>query len=377
VNSVRVNPVPVTFVSSSAKRGGTERYLTMLLDSLAAPWISGVVCLEDGPLVESLRRRGYPTEVVPTSKRLQDIIRSAWRLRKLLRRAGSRVVHADNLKAAVVAVLATRGSPIRVVWVKHDFSWDGWLARLVGRGCEQVVGVSSSVTRTFDSQARTKVRVIHHGLPPLNVDREAGRRLLLSALGVPAHSTIIALVGRLHPYKGHRELLEVIPTLLGHRRGIHFVFVGEEDESLPQYAASLKREIIAADLQDVVTFLGHRDDAIELISGCDLVVIPTIKDRAGFGREGFSYVGLEALVAGTPVVGYDHGALPELLDGCGALVPPGDRRALAAAILGIIEDPERRRRMARCGQQRAATSFVLSRMVSKTQQCYVEAARSR
>jgi glycosyltransferase involved in cell wall biosynthesis len=369
--------VPVTFVSSSAKRGGTERYLRMLLDSLSGAWISGVVCLEDGPLVESLRGRGYPTEVLRTSKRLHDIVWAAWRLRKLLRRANSRVVHADNLKAALVAVLATRGSRIPVVWVKHDFSWDGWLARLVGRACEQVVGVSSSVTRTFDGQARTNVRVIHHGLPALKVDREAGRRLILSALGPPAPSAVIALVGRLHPVKGHRELLEIIPSLLESCAGTRFAFVGGEDQSLLDYAADLKRDIVAADLQDVVTFLGHRDDAVDLISGCDLVVIPTVMDRAGFGREGFSYVGLEALAVGTPVVGYDHGGLPELLDDCGMLVPAGDRRALAATLLRVIEDTETRRRMAHCGRQRAARSFTLSSMVAKTQECYVEAARSR
>lgn len=369
--------VPVAFVVSAAQPGGTERYLEMLLDGLGQDWVSSVVCLEDGPLVETLRAHGYSTAVLPTSKRARDILASAWRLRKLLRRTNPKVLHADNLKAALISTLATWASPIPVVWVKHDFSWDGWLARFIGRRCEQVIGVSSAVTSTFNGRVRTKVRVVYNGLPAIEVDRDAGRQLMLSALGPPAPSTIVALVGRLHPAKGHRELLAVTPVLREHSPGARVVFVGGEDRSQRAYASALRREVAAADLDDVVTFLGHRDDAIELMSGCDLVVIPSVEEPAGFGREGFPYVGLEALAVGTPVVGYDHGGLPELLGDCGSLVPPGDRSALANAITRVVEDVELRRQMARCGRERRARLFTLTRTVEETRQCYLEVAKSR
>ena len=54
------------------------------------------------------------------------------------------------------------------------------------------------------------------------------------------------------------------------------------------------------------------------------------------GREGFPYVGLEAMAVGTPVVGYEHGGLPEMLGDCGLLVSPGDRNALGEAILHLL-----------------------------------------
>jgi glycosyltransferase involved in cell wall biosynthesis len=370
-----MNAVPVTFVTD-AQPGGTERYLTLLLGGLGPEWVRTVVCLEDG-LAERLRSRGYPARTLRVLRRKVDIPVAAWKLRQLLRTEGAAVIHADNLKAALVAILATRGTRVPVVWIKHDFSWDGWLARVIGRRCEQIIGVSAAVTSTFDDRTRTKVRVIHNGLPPKEIDRDAGRRLMLSALSTSSPSTILALVGRLHPAKGHRELLAVIPVLRERAPGTRVVFVGGEDRTQLAYANALRREVAAADLEDVVTFLGHRDDAMELISGCDLLAIPSVEEPPGFGREGFSYVALEALAVGIPVVGYDDGGLPELLGECGSLVPPGDRPALAGAIIRVLEDGELRRRMASCGRERAASLFALTRTVDETRQCYLEVAKSR
>jgi glycosyltransferase involved in cell wall biosynthesis len=365
--------VPVTFVTD-AQPGGTERYLTLLLDGLGPAWIRDVVCLEDG-LADRLRARGYPARTLKTSRRKADILATAWRLRRLVRSSDTGVVHADNLKAALISVLATRGISLPVVWVKHDFSWDGWLARLVGKRCEQVIGVSSSVTRTFDGQGDTNVRVVHNGLPPMQVDREAGRRRLLDLVGPPEPSAIVALVGRLNPLKGHRELLSVIPALRD-SAATRFVFLGGDDNSRPEFAAELRREVASAGLGDVVTFLGHQDGAVELIGGCDVVVIPTVCDSAGFGREGFPYVALEALAVGTPVVGYDHGGLPELLGECGLLIPPGDRGALGDSIRRLLDDPDLRDRLGRCGRKRVAEEFSLSATLRSMKTSYREATKS-
>ena len=169
-------PVRVAFVSSHASLGGAERYLELLLGALEPDWVSGVVCLASGPFVDVLRGHGYPTAVLPTSPRAPGILRSAWRLRRLLAKTKPAVVHANGVKAALVAVLATRGSPVPVIWVKHDFSWDGPRARRLGRRCAQVVGVSRAVNETFHSDPRVERHVVHNGLAPVQVDRREGRR---------------------------------------------------------------------------------------------------------------------------------------------------------------------------------------------------------
>lgn len=63
---------------------------------------------------------------------------------------------------------------------------------------------------------------------------------------------------------------------------------------------------------------------------------------------------LEAMTAGLPVVAFDCGAGPAevVVDGRnGLLVPPADVPALAAAIVSVIEDPDRRKAMGAAARQ--------------------------
>jgi glycosyltransferase involved in cell wall biosynthesis len=366
--------VPVTFVSSHARVGGAERYLEILLEGLDASWIQTIVCLEHGPLAEQLRARGYRTEVIHTGARAASLIRAAWMLRRLLRRRPTRVLHANGVKAAVVSVMAAVGTGVSVIWVKHDFSRDGLIARVVASRCSRIVGVSASVLSTFDGNRRPNLHVVHNGLPTTRVDRRLARRVLLDALGPPPANRIVGLVGRLDPIKGHRELLAILPELLEHVPGLRLAFIGGEDPSHLAHAEALRAEVRRSRTAPAVAFLGERADALQLIGGCDVLVIPSLRPPGRLGSEGFGYAGLEALVAGTPVVAYADGGLPELLGDSGVLVPPGNRDALRTAILRVLREDDLRNRLASCGRTRAETLFAPQRMIAAMEAHYRGAA---
>jgi glycosyltransferase involved in cell wall biosynthesis len=108
-----------------------------------------------------------------------------------------------------------------------------------------------------------------------------------------------------------------------------------------------------------VVELGHRDDAAALIAAVDVLTVPSGPDERGMGREGFGLAGVEALAAGTPVVGYADGALPEVLGDAAVLVAPGDRTALARAVAGLLGDSDRRAALAEAGRRRFAERYRL------------------
>ena len=368
-----MSAIPVLFVSSHARLGGSERYLTTLLEALGPVWVRGVVALEEGPLVAELRKAGVAVEVVETSARPPGILLSAWRLRRRISGPGVVVVHANGVKAALVATLAGLGTRARVVWVKHDYSFDGRLAHLIARRCAEVIGVSSAVTATFHGTMRSKVRVVHNGIGEVVVDREAGRRRLHELLGPPSPAAVVVLVARLEPVKGHRELLAVAESLAGAVTGARIAFIGGESAPYPGYPQELRAEVESAGLDEVVAFLGHREDALELMAGADVVAVPTAVGEHGPG-EGFGYTALEAMAVGTPVVGYAHGGLPELAGDCALLVTPGDRAALGRALLELLQDSVARDRLVRCGRERVAAQFSLERVASTMKERYAAVA---
>jgi glycosyltransferase involved in cell wall biosynthesis len=369
------DPVPVTFLISHAQRGGSERYLELLLDRLEQGWLRSVISLQAGPFVDRLRSRGLTVEIVETGPRL-SMLPAALRVRRLLRRQRPAVIHANGVKAALVATMATRATRMPVVWVKHDFSWDGWLGRRIGRRCDQVVGVSAAVTRTFGDSDRFRVRVIHNGIPPLKVDRETGRRLVRQLLGAEPEAVVV-LVGRLHPAKGQTELVEAAPRVLERQPGARFLLLGGEDPYQLAYARRVRERIGQLGLEAAFAIRGHHEDAPAVMSGSDLVAMPSGPDERGMGREGFGLVGIEAMAVGTPVVGYADGALPEVLGDRAELVPAGDREALADSIVALLDDPSRREQLGARGRAMVRERYSIDATAAGMRERYAEAASRR
>jgi glycosyltransferase involved in cell wall biosynthesis len=358
-------PLDIAFVSSHAKSGGSEAYLEALLDRLGAESVRIVVSLEDGPLVDRLRGRGLDVHVLETGAGPRALARSARRLRPLLRRAGADIVHANGVKAALVAALAR--TP-RLVWVKHDFSWDGPLAWLVAARSRRVVTVSRAVAATFPRPLRRRVRIVHTGIDVPATDRARARERLVEAAATPAGHALVGLIGRLHPVKGHEDLLAVAPRL---RDRATIVLIGGPDPSQSEHGEHVRD---LAGLHDNVVLLSHREDARELAAGLDVGVIASIP-WAGAGREGFPLVGLELLAAGTPVVAYEGGGVAELVGDAGILVDSGDRDALGAAIIRLLDDDELRADMSRRGIERARDHFSVDGWVAGFRRVYEETTR--
>jgi glycosyltransferase involved in cell wall biosynthesis len=366
----------VAFVSSYGVLGGSEIYLERLLRLVPRSSVRSVVSLGAGTLVERIRALGFELEVVPTSPHPWSIAVSSWKVRRRLLKVRPDVVHANGLKAAIVSVLAAGGTRVPVVWVRHDFSWEGWRARALASRCRRVICVSQALARTFPQSMANKIDVVHTGIPDITLDREDARRQVLRAIGDHTASPLVSLVGHLIPGKGHLELVEIAPRLLEEMPNARMLLVGDQPSALyGDYVKRLHERIARLGVAQAVTFLGHRDDALTVIAASDLVVLPSVSAYPTIETEGFPLIALEALAVGTPVVAYAVGGLPELLADCGTFAAAGDREGLLRAILRVATDRLAWERLSRCGQMRARRSFRQADMLEKLENVYRSARR--
>lgn len=154
-----------------------------------------------------------------------------------------------------------------------------------------------------------------------------------AALFTAANATRIAgrflFVGRLNAQKGLRDLLDALAWCPA-EISLDVVGSGDDADALKAHAAGLG--------------LGSR---VQWHGAVDRTALPPLYRRAQAvvmpsTQEGLGLVAVEAQLCRTPVIAYRSGGLPDVVDAQwgGVLVPPGDTRALAAAIQGVATHPE-------------------------------------
>jgi glycosyltransferase involved in cell wall biosynthesis len=165
-----------------------------------------------------------------------------------------------------------------------------------------------------------------------------------------ARRIVILTVGRLHPRKGQRFIIEALQALpAAQQKMIEYWLVGSDTKE--NYEEHLKEAAGRSGL--VVRFLGRvPDDELACIyRQADIFAMTSIDHRHSV--EGFGLVYLEAAAHGLPVVAHAVGGVPEaVVDGVtGLLVPPDNRDALCAAFSRLIADKDLRRRLGAAGRK--------------------------
>jgi glycosyltransferase involved in cell wall biosynthesis len=350
---------------------GPENLILALGSELLALGVRYIVVnLWDGdpPTVEldsEARGRGLESYIIGTSWGMNPVV--VPRLASLIRRLRPEVVHTHDVKAEFAALAAARLTGVSLVG-----SYYGRLA--MASRVLQLADLSRFLTfRAFDhvlanSRAqrdellrfrvpRQRVTIVPsfvhtRALRPPTPDERAGAR---AALRIPVDRPVLATVARLSQNKGHRYLLEALPSIRAQVPDLLYVISGEGDDPARGEGglrATLEQQVRTLGLTDHVRFLGYYPDVRTVLHAADLLVSPSL-------REGMQVAVLEAMAAGLPIVATAIGGTPDAVeDGqTGLLVPPANPAALAAAVAALLTDRARLRRLGQAGRRRAEAHF--------------------
>jgi len=353
------SPATVAIVTDSPSFAGAERYLAVLVSTLAERrFVALLPDPADPEVAAQLVAAGAEiVEVAGLSRR--PSIQGARNVRRALRAIGPGLVHVnatDDRDLGPLVACLTSGIPalatVHLV-LPHRARWRALLTRAALSRLRCVIAVSEASAADMRLLGVTP-RVVRNGLPAPHLTTAARARL-----GLDAEAFVVGGIGRLHEQKGWDVLCSAAPALVAGCPGAQILVIGDG----PQREAL--RRLPGA---EHVRFAGALPDASTLLGAFDVLAMPS-------RYEGLPLVAIEAMLAGVPVVATAVGGVAEALGDAGALVAVDDAPALAQALLALAHDPDARARSAESGRRRALERFGAQRMADETDAIYAQLER--
>ncbi|MEO6260097.1 MAG: glycosyltransferase family 4 protein [Thermoanaerobaculia bacterium] len=294
---------------------------------------------------------------------------SAWRLARLFARLRPDVVHVHKGVAHSLAMMASLRHPVGAFVVNRGVSFplDVWnrpkfRTRRVDRVvtvCEQIRGV----VIVSGKLPPTKVEVVYAGTDVHRFDPASWNpRLFRREKGIADDRFLIVQVG-VRDWKGWKELIDAVALLLPEIPSIHLAFVGcrHEREFGEVRAYAQERGIAHA-----VTPVETRDDMPAVFASADLVV------DASWAGTGITGTIREAMSMARPVIATDCGGNGELVSSAdvGWLIAAKEVAALVAAIRGVIQNPDGRRRIGESARAHVIQGFSKDLRIARLETLY-------
>ncbi len=367
----------ILFLDQFSDLGGAQRCLLDLAPAIRERgWAMHAAAPGGGPLLGEMAAHGAAVDSIacgPYSlgrKTPADLVRFAAqtprlaaRIRELAERSRADLVYVNGPRL-LPAVARGLGASRPVLFHCHSRLSQRYAAGLAGRALRRtpasvVACCRFAVEPLLPYVSAERLRVVYNGSPAA-----PGRRRAAGEGG----TWRIGVIGRIAPEKGQAEFLRAARLVAPNAPGCRFVVCGEAlfgDAAAQRYRRRL--EELAAGLP--VEFLGWRTDVYDVLSGLDLLVVPSVREPAT------TRVILEAYACGVPVVAFRSGGIPEVVEDAasGFLVEPLTPEALAAKLGALLEQPDRLRVAAERGRALWRERFTLDRYRREMLEAILEA----
>ena len=369
-NSKRIS---VLQVIHSLHIGGAEKVVVDLATKLDSKRFDTVVCClnEKGILAEELEAAGINIVVPEKSKRHRYL--NSLALRHTIQELSPDIVHTHGTPALLHAFPAYMlGKLPPMVHTFHFGNYPNvpkkylYAERIGIRFAKRLVAVSyhqrDAVMRALYVRPKS-IKTILNGVAKIPVPNNTGyREAVRKKLGVGKNDILIGCVAVLTIQKGITYLLDAVRQVSDKSKDIRIVIIGGGP-----LQENLETEADNKGVSEVVSFLGWRNDADELMAAFDIYVAPSL-------WEGLSISLLEAMSAGLPIVATDVGDNSKVIKNglSGLLVPPGDADALGDALQEMINKRDEAKRMGEAASSYYMSHLTVDHMVENYDHLYTD-----
>ena len=295
---------------------------------------------------------------------------------KALAERGVAVLHAHFGVEGVYVTPTAKALGVPLVTTLHGFDVTITKKQLIASKKPSWINYVTWRTSLFEAGASfvcvseyIRRRAIEWGYPaertvvlPIGVDTDVIKPVPF--VGTPR----IVHVARLVEVKGTADLLRAFAAVRRALPSAELVIVG--DGPLRTRLGALATELGVAGAVRFLGALPHAEVLAE-VGAAQVLCLPSATAASG-AQEGLGMVLLEAAASGRPVVGTDHGGIPEaVVDGVnGYLVPERDPAALAERLLAVLTDPGLGERLGAAGRALVESRYDLRTQTAKLESLY-------
>jgi glycosyltransferase involved in cell wall biosynthesis len=360
--------VNILILDQFSDPGGAQLCLRDLAPEIARRgWSATFLAPGDGAIRESLEKYGIHSERLPgigsynngrktvrdVARYGLDIPRAVLGIRRVCRGNNPDLVYVNGPRVLPVSMMFA----CPIIFHSHNLLMKGY-ARAITASCLRLRRVEVIAASRFLRRALSglvvpdRMRVVYSGVPDSGFVAKRARS------GIAR----IGIIGRIAPEKGHLDLVYAVKMLAEQGQRIEVVIYGVSMFSADGYEARVRAE--AAGIP--VRFAGWSKDVSAALHEIDLLAVPSGSIEAA------ARVIMEALSAGTPVVAYPSGGIPELIcDGrTGLLTEDPTPSSLARSLGRLLADPALALRLAEAGRLEWETRFQVERYQQEVCDCF-------
>lgn len=249
-----------------------------------------------------------------------------------------------------------------VVHIRELIMNDPVLAYEIGESPEQIVSKVKKAADFIIANSQTTARAFYKPNHTFVVHNTIDHKVFDIENSIKDNTVNIALVSSNIPKKGIYDFLELARILYAGLPEARFLIIGPDNEHISE----LKDRQLKGEVPPNIFFMGYMSSPVKAISESNILL------NLSHFQESFGRTVLEAMAARRPVIAYDWGALPELInDGYnGFLVPYSDVAAVAEKVKYLCENRNELKVMGERGHEIAVREFSKEGYAKKLKNAY-------
>lgn len=358
--------INILYLIATLEIGGAERQLIELVKRIDKNKFNPVVCCltRGGPLEDELKQA--KVEYFILGKKFKLDFSVIFKLIFVLKQKNIHILHTwmftSNSFGRIAGILVHTPVIIaseRSIYRKNKLEF--FIDYVLSHFTDKIICVSEGVKSFYHKYAGipfNKLVTIYSGIDP-NAKADISKDIR-KELGLEENMPVITTIGHLFPYKGIKYLLYAAVEVIRNFPSARFLVVGEgpQKEELNTLAKELG-------IDSYIVFMGLRRDIKEVLAITDIFVSASL-------IEGLPNVIMEAMLAEKPVIATRIPGNNELVidNETGLLVPSQDAVSLAPAIVNLLKNPERGKKMGLKGRERVEKYFSINETVRGTEKLY-------